>query len=91
MGFALSDSLINWRLKRGEGSIPVTRSTSRPFSLNGLQLRYISGDSDSHKGFKRLYLRFGASTNRFFVPIWLLVDNNYRKPFSIGAVLRELL
>ena len=51
MGFALSDSLINWRLKRGEGSIPVTRSTSRPFSLNGLQLRYISGDSDSHKEF----------------------------------------
>ena len=51
VGFALSDPLIHWRFKRGEGSIPFTRSTYPPFSLNGLQLRYSSADSDSHNGF----------------------------------------
>ena len=91
MDFSLSQTLLHWSFECEEGSIPFTNSTSPPFSLNNLPLRWSCEVSDSHYGFKGLYLRFGASTNRFFVPIWLLVDNNYRKPFSIGAVLRELL
>jgi hypothetical protein len=40
---------LNYKVR--EGSIPFTRSTSPPFSLNGLQLRWSRGDSDSHYGF----------------------------------------
>ena len=43
-------------------SIPFTRSTSPPFSLNGLQLRWSCGDSDSHNGFNELHLRSDVLT-----------------------------
>ena len=49
-------------LNRYEGSIPFTRSTSPPFSLNGLQLRWSRGDSDSHNGFNELHLRSDVLT-----------------------------
>ena len=62
MGFALSDPLIHWSFKRGEGSIPLTRSTSTPFILNGLQLRRSFEASDSHNGFNALHLRSDAPT-----------------------------
>ena len=91
MGFALSRTIVYWGFDCAEDSIPFTCSTSPPFILKSLQLRWSCEASESHNGFKGLYLRFGASTNRFFVPIWLLANNNYWKPFSIGAVLRELL
>ena len=51
MGFAMSDPLIHWSFKRGEGSIPLTRSTSTPFILNGLQLRFSCENSDFDYGF----------------------------------------
>ena len=62
MGFALSDPLIHWSFKRGEGSIPLPRSTSTPFILNGLQLRRSFEASDSHNGFNELHLRSDVLT-----------------------------
>ena len=38
VGFALSDPLIHWSFKRGEGSIPFPHSTYPSFILNGLRL-----------------------------------------------------
>jgi len=49
--FALFKTVLYWSFECVEGSIPFTRSTSPPFSLNGLPLRYSSGDSDSLNGF----------------------------------------
>ena len=51
MGFTPTQTIVHWSLDYAEGSIPFTRSNSPPFSLNGLPLRYSSGDSDSHNGF----------------------------------------
>ena len=51
MGFAVSQTIDHWSFERGEGSIPFTRSTSPPFSLNGLPMRYSSGYSNYHNGF----------------------------------------
>ena len=62
MDFSLSQTLLHWSFECEEGSIPFTRSTSPPFSLNGLQLRWSRGDSDSHNGFNELHLRFDAPT-----------------------------
>ena len=62
MEFALSQLLLHWSFECAEGSIPFTRSTSPPFSLNGLPLRYSSGDSDSHNGFNELHLRSDVLT-----------------------------
>ena len=62
MGLALSQALVHWRFEFREGSIPFTRSTSPPFSLNGLPLRYSSGDSNSHNGFNELHLRSDVLT-----------------------------
>ncbi len=62
MGFAVSQTIDHWSFERGEGSIPFTRSTSPPFSLNGLQLRWSSGDSYSHNRFNALHLRSDAPT-----------------------------
>ena len=45
-----------------KGSIPLTRSTSPPFILNGLQLRWKSGSSDSHKEFNEPHLRYDVPT-----------------------------
>jgi hypothetical protein len=39
MGFALSRTIVYWGFDCAEDSIPFTRSTSPPFSPNGLQLR----------------------------------------------------
>ena len=71
MGFALSDSLIHWSFTRGEGSIPFTRSTSPPFSLNGLQLRWSCGDSDSHKGFNEQHMRYDVPTMCLRINCWI--------------------
>ena len=63
MGFGQSQtSSIHWSFECAEGSIPFTRSTSPPFSLNGLQLRWSRGDSDSHNGFNELHLRSDVLT-----------------------------
>ena len=47
----MSDPLIHWIIVRVEGSIPFTRSTSPPFILNGLLLRFSWENSVSHYGF----------------------------------------
>ena len=60
----MSDPLIHWSIGRVEGSIPFTRSTSPPFSLNGLQLRWSCGDSVSHNRFNEPHLRSDAPTLR---------------------------
>ncbi|SVA78321.1 uncharacterized protein METZ01_LOCUS131175, partial [marine metagenome] len=62
VGFAQFKIFLYWSFERGEGSIPFTRSTSPPFSLNGLQLRWSRGDSDSHNGFNELHLRSDVLT-----------------------------
>ena len=62
MGFALSQAVNHWTLECAKGSTPFTRSTSPPFSLNGLQLRWSRGDSDSHNGFNELHLRSDVLT-----------------------------
>jgi len=62
MGFALSRTIVYWGFDCAEDSIPFTRSTSPPFSLNGLQLRWSRGDSDSHNGFNELHLRSDVLT-----------------------------
>ncbi len=62
MGFALSKPLNHWSIEFAEGSIPFTRSTSPPFSLNGLQLRWSCVDSNSHNGFNELHLRSDVLT-----------------------------
>ena len=62
MGFALSRTIVYWGFDCAEDSIPFTRSTSPPFILNGLQLRWSCGDSNSHNGFNGLHLRFDAPT-----------------------------
>ena len=62
MEFAVSQFVIHWSFEWAEGSIPFTRSTSPPFSLNGLQLRWSRGDSDSHNGFNELHLRSDVLT-----------------------------
>ena len=62
MGFAPSQTSIQWSLDWEEDSISFTRSTSPPFSLNGLQLRWSRGDSDSHNGFNELHLRSDVLT-----------------------------
>jgi len=51
VGFSLSQTLLHWSFECEEGSIPFTRSTSPPFSLNGLQLRSSCEHSDFHYGF----------------------------------------
>ena len=51
MGFALSRTIVYWGFDCAEDSIPFTRSTSPPFSLNGLQLRSSCEHSDFHYGF----------------------------------------
>ena len=51
MGFALSRTIVYWGFDCAEDSIPFTRSTSPPFILNGLPLRWSCEDSDSHYGF----------------------------------------
>ena len=61
-GIWTEQPLLNWSFKRGKGSIPFTRSTSPPFSLNGLQLRWSCGDSVSHNGFNELHLRYNVPT-----------------------------
>ena len=62
MGFAPFHIVLHWSFDCAEGSIPFTRSTSPPFSLNGLPLRYSSGDSNSHNGFNELHLRSDVLT-----------------------------
>ena len=62
MDFSLSQTLLHWSFKWAEGSITFTGSTSPPFSLNGLQLRWSRGDSDSHIGFNELHLRSDVLT-----------------------------
>ena len=57
MGFAMSKPHIHSSIECVEGSIPFTRSTYPPFSLNGLPLQCNSWNSDSHNGFKELYLK----------------------------------
>ena len=51
VGFALSDPLIHWSFKRGDGLIPFTRSSSPPFILNSLTLRSSCEHSDYQYGF----------------------------------------
>ena len=51
MGFALSRTIVYWGFDCAEDSIPYTRSTSSPFSLNSLPLRWSCEASDSHYGF----------------------------------------
>ena len=62
MELALSQLLIHWIFEHVEGSIPFTRSTSPPFILNGLPLRWSRGDSDSHNRFNEPHLRSDAPT-----------------------------
>ena len=62
VGFAVPKTILPWSFDCAEGSIPFTRSTSPPFSLNGLQLRWSRGDSDSHNGFNELHLRSDVLT-----------------------------
>jgi hypothetical protein len=62
MGFALSRTIVYWGFDCAEDSIPFTRSTSPTFILNGLPLRYSSGDSNSHNGFNELHLRSDVLT-----------------------------
>ena len=62
MGFALSRTIVYWGFDCAEDSIPFTRSTSPPFILNGLQLRWSRGDSDSHNGFNEFHLRSDVLT-----------------------------
>ena len=58
MGFALSQTLLHWSFDCAEGSIPFTRSTSPPFSLNGFTALMEEWDSVSHKEFNGLHLIF---------------------------------
>ena len=51
VGFALFETVFHWGFECAEGSIPFTRSTSPPFILNGLQLRFSCENSDFHYGF----------------------------------------
>jgi len=60
--FSLSQITIHWSFERAEGSIPFARSTSPPFSLNGLQLRWSCEASESHNGFNELHLRSDVLT-----------------------------
>jgi len=60
--FALSQLLLHWSFECAEGSIPFTRSTSPPFSLNSLPLRWSCEASDSHNGFNELHLRSDVLT-----------------------------
>jgi hypothetical protein len=53
--FSLSQTLPHWSFECEEGSIPFTRSTHTPFSLNGLQLQWRSKASDFHNGFNVRY------------------------------------
>ena len=62
MGFALSRTIVYWGFDCAEDSIPFTRSTSLPFGLNSLQLRWSCEASDSHNGFNELHLKFDAPT-----------------------------
>ena len=62
MDFSLSQTLLHWSFECAEGSIPFTRSTSPPFSLNGLQLRWSCEASESHNGFNGLHLRSDVLT-----------------------------
>jgi len=62
VGFAPSQTLIHWVLDWREGSIPFTRSTSPPFILNGLQLRWSCEASEPHNGFNGLHLRSDVLT-----------------------------
>ena len=61
-GIWTEQPLLNWSFKRGKGSIPFTRSTSPTFILNGLQLRWSRGDSDSHNDFNEQHLRSDVPT-----------------------------
>ena len=76
MGFALSRTIVYWGFDCAEDSIPFTRSTSPPFSLNGLQLRWSRGDSNSHNGFNELHLRFDAPIHHIFAPVWLTITQS---------------
>ena len=62
MGFALSRTIVYWGFDCAEDSIPFTRSTSPPFSLNSLPLRWSCEASDSHNGFNELHLRSDVLT-----------------------------
>ena len=51
MEFALIKTVLHCSFECVEGSISFTRSTSSPFILNGLSLRWSCDASDSHNGF----------------------------------------
>ena len=46
-------------------SIPFTRSTSPPFIMNGLPLRWSCEASEAHNGFNELHLRSDAYERKF--------------------------
>ena len=58
----MSQATLHWVSDWEEGSIPFTRSTSTPFILNSLQLRWSNEASDSHYGFNELHLRSDVLT-----------------------------
>ena len=62
VGFAASKAIVYWVLRGQQGSIPFTRSTSPPFSLNGLPLRRSFQASDSHNRLNGLHLRSDVLT-----------------------------
>ena len=86
MGFALSRTIVYWGFDCAEDSIPFTRSTSPPFSLNGLQLRWSRGDSDSHKGFNELHLSLGS-----LLIASLDCDNFYSKDLLLVLVISFII
>ncbi len=61
MGFALSRTIVYWGFDCAEDSIPFTRSTSPPFSLNNLQLRWSCEASNSHNEFNEQHMRLYIS------------------------------